>query len=263
MSSSGSTEYKYWFEALMPEQHKAVVSFLGPEATGVDAEVVFSSWIVCFSLIALALLGRLGLGSISNKEGVSKYYADEGLSMKTLFELYVEFIRDLSDSIVGRKNTNVFFWFFGGLFLYILSNNLLGLLPNATSPSINMSNNVAIALSVLVFFTIVGLKRQGMGFITHLFGPKLPLWLVPVSLLIFVIEVFGTFLIRPASLSLRLTGNMNGDHTILGFAYSAFPYLLPLIAYGLGIFVSVIQSFVFTLLSIIYVLLSLEHDDHH
>jgi F-type H+-transporting ATPase subunit a len=264
-----SSSYKYWLESLIPkEQLEAVVNFLGEDfsgakATSGDAEVVFASWIVCFTLLALAVLGRMSLNGISSKEGVSKYYADESLSMRNLFELYVGFIRDLSDDIVGRKNTKVFFWFFGGLFLYILSSNLLGLLPNATSPSINMTNNVALALSVLVFFTIVGLKRQGFGFITHLFGPKLPLWLIPVSLLIFVIETAGTFLIRPASLSLRLTGNMNGDHTILGFAYSAYPYFLPLLAYGLGIFVSVIQSFVFTLLSIIYVLLSLEHDDNH
>ena len=168
-----------------------------------------------------------------------------------------EVSKQLSDQV------KVFFWFFGGLFLYILSNNLLGLLPNATSPSINISNNVALALSTLIFFTVVGFQRQGMGFIWHLFGPKLPWWLIPVTLLIFVIETLGTFIIRPASLSLRLTGNMNGDHTILGFAYSAVPYFLPLLAYGLGLFVSLIQSFVFTLLSIIYVLLSLEHDDHH
>lgn len=263
MSSSGATEYKYWFEGLMPKQHEAVVNFLGADATSGDAEVVFASWIVCLALIGLAVLGRMGLNGVSSKEGVSKYFADESLSMRNLFELYVGFIRDLSDDIVGRKNTKIFFWFFGGLFLYILSNNLLGLLPNATSPSINISNNVALSLSVLVFFTVVGFQRQGFGFITHLFGPKLPLWLIPVSLLIFVIETLGTFIIRPASLSLRLTGNMNGDHTILGFAYSAVPYFLPLLAYGLGIFVSLIQSFVFTLLSIIYVLLSLEHDDHH
>ena len=92
-----------------------------------DAETVFASWIVCF-LIGLAVLGRIGLNSVSSKEGVSKYYADESLSMRNVFELYVGGIRDLSDGIVGRKNTKVFFWFFGGLFLYILSNNFLGLL---------------------------------------------------------------------------------------------------------------------------------------
>ena len=269
MSSSGSAEYKYWFEGLMPKQHEAVVKFLDspyewvPAPTAMDAETIFASWIVCAFLLVLAVLGRMGLNSVSSKEGVKKYYADESLSMRNVFELYVGAIRDLSDGIIGRKNTKVFFWFFGGLFLYILSNNLLGLLPNATSPSINISNNVALALSVLIFFSAVGFQRQGMGFIWHLFGPKLPWWLIPVTLLIFVIETLGTFIIRPASLSLRLTGNMNGDHTILGFAYSAVPYFLPLLAYGLGLFVSLIQSFVFTLLSIIYVLLSLEHDDHH
>ena len=268
MSNTGSSDHKFWLESLLPqEQYNAVISFLGEGFTGIaatkgDAEAVFASWVVCVSLLILAFIGRLGLNSVSSKEGVQKYRADESLSMRNFFELYVGFIKDLSDDILGRKNTRGFFWFFAGLFLYILTNNLLGLLPNATSPSINMSNNVALALSVLVFFTIVGLKRQGMGFISHLFGPKLPLWLILVNLLIFAIEVLGTFIIRPASLSLRLTGNMNGDHTILGFAYNAYPYVLPLIAYGLGIFVSVIQSFVFTLLSVIYVLLSLEHDDH-
>ena len=43
MSSSGATEYKYWFEGLMPKQHEAVVNFLGADATSVDAEVVFAS----------------------------------------------------------------------------------------------------------------------------------------------------------------------------------------------------------------------------
>ena len=61
MSSSGSTEYKYWFEGLMPKQHEAVVNFLGADATASDAEVVFASWIVCAALLAFAVLGRMGL----------------------------------------------------------------------------------------------------------------------------------------------------------------------------------------------------------
>ena len=57
MSSSGSTEYKFWFEGLMPNQHQAVVDLLGGGADAAHgAEVMFSSWIVCISLIALALL---------------------------------------------------------------------------------------------------------------------------------------------------------------------------------------------------------------
>ena len=259
MSSSGSTEYKFWFEGLMPNQHQAVVEFLGGGEIAVKgAEVIFSSWIVCFSLIALALLGRMALSTMSSKEGISKYYADESLSMRNVFELYVGFIKDLSDDLVGRKNTKIFFWFFGGLFLYILSCNLLGLLPNATSPSTSISNNIAMSLTVVVFFTIVGIRRQGFkGFFGHMMGPLLPL-----ALIIFPIEFMGTFLIRPASLALRLAGNMNGDHTVLGVTYGLSPYILPIAAYGLGLFVSVVQSFVFTLLTVIYVVLSLEHDEH-
>lgn len=262
MAQSG--DYKYWLESLLsPDQYGAVVNFLGGDPSVLNdklhAEVMFSSWLVAFTLIGLALLGRMGLNSVMNKEGVSKYYADERLSMRNLFEMYVGFVRDLSDGMVGRKNTKIFFWFFGGLFLYILTNNLLGLLPNATSPSTSISNNLAMSLTVMVFFTIVGIRRQGFGgFFGHMMGPLLPL-----ALLIFPLEFLGTFIIRPASLALRLAGNMNGDHTVLGIVYSVVPYGLPLAAYGLGIFVSLVQSFVFTLLTIIYVVLSLEHDDHH
>ena len=87
MSSSGATEYKYWFEGLMPKQHEAVVKFLGADATFSRCRGVFASWIVCIALIGLAVLGRMGLNSVSSKEGVSKYYADESLSMRNLFEL--------------------------------------------------------------------------------------------------------------------------------------------------------------------------------
>jgi len=259
MSAPGSTEYKFWFEALMPDQHQMVVDMLGGGAEAASgAEVMFSSWLICFTLIGLALLGRMALGKVDSKEGVSKYYADESLSMRNLFELYVGFIRNMSDDLVGRKNTKIFFWFFGGLFIYILTGNLMGLLLNATSPSTNISNNLAMSLTVMVFFTIVGLKRQGMGFITHMMGPLLPL-----AIIIFPVELVGTFLIRPLSLALRLAGNMNGDHTVLGVTYELSPYIVPLAAYGLGLFVSLVQSFVFTLLTVIYVVLSLEHDDHH
>ena len=71
MSSSGATEYKYWFEGLMPKQHEAVVNFLGVQMQLQQWHGgVFASWIVCFALIALAVLGRMGLNSVSSKEGV-------------------------------------------------------------------------------------------------------------------------------------------------------------------------------------------------
>jgi F-type H+-transporting ATPase subunit a len=259
-----------WFKIVSPDLYKNTVEFLKTgylyamdetsalRAAETGASALSSSWLVSLLLIALALVARGSFGSTLKKEGHKKYYAKKSFSILVVFEVYVEFIRNLSDSLIGRENTKKFFWLFGGIFLYILANNLLGLLPGAVSPSQSISNNFAIATVVLVFFTVIGFARQGFGFLKHMMGP---VWyLAP---LIFVIELFSTFIVRPGSLSLRLAGNMNGDHAVLGVTYDFYSYILPTIALGLGTFVSFVQAFVFTLLTIIYVVFSLGHDDHN
>ena len=100
-----------------------------------------------------------------------------------------------------------------------------------------------------------------MGFFKHMAGPIW--WIAP---LIFVIEAFGTFIVRPLTLSIRLTGNINGDHKVLEVAYCLFEYVLPAGTLVLGTFVSFIQAFVFTILTVVYIQLSVadhHHDDHH
>ena len=261
--NAGHHEMHHWFESLLPQQYHSTVEFFAHEGESeanakAAADTIFSSWIVCITLIVLAVLGRLSLQSTFAKEENSKFFAEQRFSVRTFFELYVDAIKGLSDSMVGHKNTKQFFWLFGGLFLYILSNNLLGLLPGAVSPSQNISSNLAMGLVVVVFFTYIGFQRQGFGFIKHMAGP---VWYM--APLIFVIEMFSTFIVRPASLSLRLAGNLSGDHAVLGIAYQFAEYILPTVALALGTFVSFVQAFVFTLLTIIYVVFSLEHDDHH
>ena len=255
-------EMHHWFETVLPDQYHSMVGFFThngdtPENAKISADTVFSSWVVSIVLIIFAVLGRVSLNDTFSKEGTSKLFAEQRLSIRTFFELYVDAIKGLSDSMVGHKNTKQFFWLFGGLFLYILSNNLLGLLPGAVSPSQNISSNLAMGLVVVVFFTYIGFQRQGFGFIKHMAGP---VWYM--APLIFVIEMFSTFIVRPASLSLRLAGNLSGDHAVLGIAYQFAEYVLPTVVLGLGTFVSFVQAFVFTLLTIIYVVFSLEHDDH-
>ena len=260
-----------WFELVSKQQHEALTQFLasGYSYTGMStaeaetvasfgANAVFTSWLVCLGLIGLALVGRLSMNNVFAKSGVEKYYADSRFSIRNFWEIYVTAIRNLGNSLMSKSNTKQFFWLFGGLFIYIFSSNIVGILPGGTPPSQDISNNLSMALVVLIAFTVIGLLRQGTGFIKHLFGP---VWYL--AWLIFPIELFSTFVVRPGSLALRLGGNMNGDHTVLGIAYQFLEYGLPVVALLLGTFVSLVQAFVFTLLTMIYVLLSLEHDDHH
>jgi F-type H+-transporting ATPase subunit a len=110
---------------------------------------------------------------------------------------------------------------------------------------------------VFLYYNVVGIKTQGLkNYLGHMTGPIL--WLAP---LIFVIELIS-HLVRPMSLSLRLFGNINGDHVVLGIFSDLVPLVLPVIFMALGIFVSVIQAFVFTLLSTIYIGLATAHEEH-
>jgi F-type H+-transporting ATPase subunit a len=87
------------------------------------------------------------------------------------------------------------------------------------------------------------------------------LWLAPLMI---PLELISNF-VRPFSLSLRLLGNMTGDHTVLEIFTDLTKVGIPVIFYGLGTFVSFVQAFVFTLLSMVYVSLAVAHhgDDHH
>ena len=119
-----------------------------------------------------------------------------------------------SQQATSVKKMRKFFWLTGGLFIYILFNNLVGTMPYGVPATQSISNNFSMAIVVLVFFVAIGIIRTGSGFFKHMAGPIW--WIAP---LIFVIEAFGTFIVRPLTLSIRLTGNINGDHKVMEVAY--------------------------------------------
>ena len=264
-----SGKHHSWFESLMPTQHEQLSNFIKEQGHGdftkemadIAASAIFSSWAVTFVLIIIALLGRMAINkALAKKQEIERYEADGGFSLRNILELYTGFIFNLASSNIGKKDAKGFFWLLGGLFLYILCNNLVGIMPFGVPATQSISNNFSMAIVVLVVFVGVGIKRTGMGFFKHMAGPIW--WIAP---LIFVIEAFGTFIVRPLTLSIRLTGNINGDHKVMEVAYSLFEYVLPAGTLVLGTFVSFIQAFVFTILTVVYIQLSVadHHDDHH
>jgi len=121
-----------------------------------------------------------------------------------------------------------------------------------------LATTLACGVVVFFYFNYVGIKEQGLiPYLKHFGGPII--FLAP---LMFIIEMIGV-LVRPVSLALRLFGNITGDHMVLGIFSDLVPIGVPVIFLALGIFVSFIQAFVFSLLSTIYVSLALPHDDHH
>jgi F-type H+-transporting ATPase subunit a len=137
----------------------------------------------------------------------------------------------------------------------------MSVIPGGLPPTDNINTNAAMAIVVLCVYVFEGVRRTGLDFFKHMMGPVPAL--VP---LIFVIEAAGVFIIRPASLTLRLFGNINGDHQVFTEMLNLVPVVVPAIFLALGIWVSFLQAFVFTLLSAIYLMLSVDHGDddgHH
>lgn len=176
-------------------------------------------------------------------------------SVTNLMEVAVEQILGLMQGVIGPRAPQ-YFPLIGTLFIYILACNLLSVIPGFLPPTDNINTNLACSLTVFAYYHYVGIREQGWAYLRHFMGPIL--WLGPLML---VIELIG-HLVRPISLSLRLFGNITGDHLVLGIFSDLVPLVVPVIFLGLGVFVAFIQAFVFSLLSMIYIGLATEHEEH-
>lgn len=177
-------------------------------------------------------------------------------TLTNIFEAVVEALLGLVEGIIG-PDAPKYFPLIGALFIYIFLSNLMGLIPGFLPPTDNINTNLACSLTVFAYYNIMGIKSHGLkNYIKHFMGPIL--WLGP---LVFVIEIIG-HAVRPLSLSLRLFGNITGDHLVLGIFSDLVPLFVPVIFLALGLFVSFIQAFVYSLLSTIYIGLATAHEDH-
>ncbi len=143
----------------------------------------------------------------------------------------------------GRK----FFPLIATLGLYILTSNLLGLLPGFESPTANLNTTVSMAVVVFVMTHVVGIRMHGFKYVKHFMGPIW--WLTPIMMPIEIIS----HLSRPLSLSVRLFGNIMGEDIVLAVVILLVPFLVPLPVFVLMIFTSVIQTLVFMLLTMMYI----------
>ncbi|MBI2605587.1 MAG: F0F1 ATP synthase subunit A [Deltaproteobacteria bacterium] len=176
------------------------------------------------------------------------------LSFRNFFEIVAEKLYALCESVMGEHAAEAYFPVIGTLFMFIFTCNLIGLIPGFLPPTDNINVTLAAGLFVFIYYNFHGIKANGIGYLKHFLGP---VWyLAPLMLVIeLVSHVF-----RPISLALRLRGNMMGDHAVLGVFLSLVPYVVPVIFYALGVFVAVVQAFVFCLLTMVYINLSTAHD---
>ena len=210
------------------------------------------------SLLVVAVL--ILFAYLANRQLVAASDAavpDDSLTLRNIAELLVEGVLGMAEGVLG-PNGRHYVHLYGTFFLFILCANLVGLLPGFSPPTNNF--NVTFALGVLSFiaFNYYGFHEQGVGYLQHFVGP---IWWLGV--LMVPLELIDNF-VRPFSLALRLFGNMTGDHVVLEIFTDLTKVVIPVVFYMLGAFVSLVQAFVFTLLSMVYVSLAVAgHGDHH
>ncbi|MCU0555961.1 MAG: F0F1 ATP synthase subunit A [Desulfobacterales bacterium] len=201
---------------------------------------VIYTWFVMLLLILAGAAAGKSLSMVPTK-------------MQNFFELIVSGIEDFMVSITGEEGR----WLFpivATVFIYILTCNLIGLVPGFFPPTASLNTTASCALVVVVFTHVIGIKYHGVKYIKHFMGPVW--WMIPIIL---PIELIG-HVARILSLSFRLFGNMMGHELVLGILFAlAGAFFAPLPIMALGIFVALVQAFVFFLLSVMYFTGAMEH----
>ena len=193
--------------------------------------------------------------------------------LQNLVEGLVEYLHGFISGIIGERHADRFVPFLGTLGIYIWAMNLFGLIPFMDSPTSSLSITFSLAIVVFLYAQYVGIRGLGpIGYVDHLMGQPRSLigWgLVPIML---PIHVLGE-LAKPISLSCRLFGNIFGEDMLLvafvslgvtTLAWSHLPFGLPLQLpfLLLALLTSTLQALVFMVLSTIYILLMLPHEQH-
>ena len=232
-----------------------------------NLDAVIGAWIVFFLVAALAFMGRAQLNAAAARGGLDQYVPDSSLTIRNFFELVSEFVLGFMRNMMG-KTANKWFVLVASIFLYILFCNLMGLLPGFLPPTENLNTNLAVSIVVFFVYNIAGIREHGpVHYFKHFLGPVW--WLAPLMLLVEIIS----HLVRPASLAIRLFGNINGDHIVLqifssilpgdsGFNVMALAFGIPVPFVGLGMFVSFMQAFVFSILTTVYIAMAVAHEEH-
>ncbi len=208
--------------------------------------------IAVLAIIALMVIGTRGRAVIPSRS-------------QSIAELLYGFIHNMVEEVTGHDGVK-YFPYVMTLFMFVLVANLLGLIPMSFTTTSHVAVTVTLALLVFLGVTLLGLVKKGPAFLAMFWVSSAPLALRPVLAIIEVISYF----VRPVSHSIRLAGNLMAGHAVIkvfaGFASMAVisPVAIGAVSaiYALELLVAVVQAYVFTILTCVY-LKDAVGDAHH
>lgn len=181
--------------------------------------------------------------------------------LQILLEDGIGAVQSMLSDYVGHKGPR-YLPIVATMFAFILTGNLMGLVPGLMAPTSSINVTLGCALTVAVYYHIQGVKEQGLWhYLKHFAAPPgAPLFIAPIILPIEIIS----HLSRVLSLSLRLFGNIFGEELVILILFSIIPFLVPLPMMFLGIITASLQAFIFVLLTTIYLggAVATEHEQH-
>jgi F-type H+-transporting ATPase subunit a len=170
------------------------------------------------------------------------------------FEALYQFLHGETEEQVGHGSGR-YLAFFGTLFIFILFGNLIGIVPGMESPTMAPAVPLGCAVATFLYYHFVGMQAQGVGkYLVHFAGP-MPL-LAPLMVPIEIVS----HLARPLSLTIRLYANMYAGEQVTLVFLSLTYFLVPAVFMGLHVFVSLLQAYIFMLLTMMYVAGAVAHD---
>lgn len=198
----------------------------------VEFRHVFYTWIAMLLLFVLGWIVRRNLSLVPGR-------------LQSVFETVIGGLEEFTVTNMGEDGRKVFPVLIG-LFLFIVMQNLLGLVPGCDAPTANVNTNVGMAVFIFLYYNYQGLKRWRGHYIHHFMGP------MPILAPFMMILEFISHIARPLSLTLRLFGNIRGEEIVLVLFFLMAPLVSTLPIYFLFLLAKVLQAFIFYMLAMIY-----------
>lgn len=177
-----------------------------------------------------------------------------------MLEVLVEQIRGLLDQVIGPYGRR-YLPVIGSFAVFILIGNLMGQIPGLGAPTESINVTGALGVTSFVYFIGSGFRQQGLRYLKHFTGGLSGALLFAMGWLIFVVEIVSNS-VRPVTLSLRLFVNMYADQKIAGAFMGLIAPIVPIFTIVLGVFVSFVQTFIFIMLSMVYLSETVPHEEH-
>ena len=217
----------------MGEPSEVIIPVFG--ILDVTGEVVVM-WIIIAIVAVISLL-------------VTRNLQERPGKFQNVIETGVEYLDNFFSGIIGKKKARKYFYFLGSLFIFIIFANYSGMFPGvgmtkyAKAPTSSLSVTAALGILTFFFLMISSIRAKGFkGFLKRFWNPVI---ILPPLL---ILDEF----IKPASLALRLFGNIFGEETVTEQLYELLPIGAPLIMMVLSLLFCAIQAIVFTMLTTIY-----------